>query len=45
MVIKRIPDIEIPEFDYEEDDGTMNVTYTAENTSDTELSDTISVRV
>ncbi|WP_323190135.1 hypothetical protein [Halostella sp. PRR32] len=44
-MIKRISDIEIPQFDYEEDDGTMNVTYTAETTSDTEQSNTISVRV
>jgi hypothetical protein len=41
-----MPDIEIPQFDYEEDnDGTMTVTYTAENTSDTEQSDTITVQV
>jgi hypothetical protein len=41
-----MPAIEIPQFDYEEDDdGTMTVTYTAENTTDTEQSDTIKVLV
>lgn len=41
-----MPDIEIPQFDYEEDDdGTMTVTYTAENTTDEKQQDTITVYV
>jgi len=41
-----MPATEIPQFDYEEDDdGTMTVTCTAENTTDTEQSDTIKVLV
>ncbi|NHN49007.1 hypothetical protein G9464_15595 [Halostella sp. JP-L12] len=41
-----MPDIEIPEFDYEEgENGTVVVTYTAENTTDSEQADTITVNV
>ena len=41
-----MPDIEIPEFDYEEgENGNVVVTYTAENTTDSEQTDTITVTV
>ena len=41
-----MPDIEIPEFDYEEgENGNLVVTYTAGNTSDSEQTDTITVTV